>query len=66
MAQVGTSYTEVTHLDLIANDIDQAVSRAMEICPNRRYYWVNDIIEHHDHKNSNQKPEDECHGYTHG
>ena len=64
MGQSGNSYTEVTYLDLIANDIDQAVSRAMEVCPGRRFYWVNNVIEHHGHGNGPQQ-ESEHHGYTH-
>ena len=43
------TYTDVTHLDLIASDEAQAVERAKKLAPGRRLYWVNDILEHHPH-----------------
>ena len=47
--KVGEQYAGVTYLDLVANDMRSALDRAKKVCPGRQHYWVNNIIEHHDH-----------------
>ena len=47
--KVGEQYAGVTYLDLVANNMKSALERAKQICPGRQHYWVNNIIEHHDH-----------------
>jgi VanZ family protein len=42
-------YTDVVYVEVIAVDLDAAIERARRFCPGRRYYRVNNIIEHHDH-----------------
>ena len=46
-------YTDVVYLELVAADMDAAVERAKKLCPDRRYYRVNNVIEHHDHHGLN-------------
>jgi len=45
--RVGDNYQGITYVDVIAKDIDEALGRAKKICPKKRHYWVNNIIEHH-------------------
>ena len=47
--KVGENYSGVTYLDLVANDMKEALQRAKKVCPGRQHYWVNNVIEHHDH-----------------
>jgi hypothetical protein len=47
MDQVGERFSGVTYIDLVADDMSVALEKAEELCPGRRYYWVNNIIEHH-------------------
>lgn len=44
--KVGDSYSGVTYVDIIAESMTEATARAMHLCPNRKYYWVNNIVEH--------------------
>jgi len=41
------NYTGVTFVDVIASSMDDAVKKARKLCPGRQFYWVNNIIEHH-------------------
>ena len=47
--KIGENYAGVTYIDLVANDMKSALQRAKKLCPERQHYWVNNIIEHHDH-----------------
>lgn len=47
--RVGENYSGITYLDLVASDMKSALQRAKKVCPDRQHYWVNNIIEHHDH-----------------
>ena len=47
--KVGENYAGVTYLDLVAKDMQSALARAKAVCSGRQHYWVNNIIEHHDH-----------------
>lgn len=47
--KVGESYSGVTYLDMVATSMKEALDKAKKLCPGRRHYWVNNIIEHHDH-----------------
>jgi len=57
------NYSGVTYLDVIAENIDDALARAKRLCPKRRHYWVNNIIEHHPHT---REQEQESHVHSHG
>lgn len=41
------NYSGVTYIDIIENDMDAAIAKAKNICPGRKHYWVNNIVEHH-------------------
>ena len=47
--RVEHNYSDVTYVDVIADDITEAVAKATKLCPGRSYYWVNNIVEHHEH-----------------
>ena len=47
--RIGENYSGITYLDLVASDMGSALQRAKKVCPGRQHYWVNNIIEHHDH-----------------
>ena len=44
-------YSGVTYIDLTAEtpDLETIIARARAICPGRQFYWVNNVVEHHDH-----------------
>ena len=48
--KVQEQYSGVTYVDVMAPDIKSALARAKSICPGRAHYWVNNIVEHHDHE----------------
>ncbi len=39
-------YTNVTYIELIVKDPDDAIERAREMVPNKAYYHINNITEH--------------------
>ena len=45
----GGNFTGVTYLDVIVKKVTEAVPRAKELFPKRKHYWVNNVIEHHEH-----------------
>lgn len=45
--KVDDNYKGVTYVDVIAKDSKEAVKRAGDLCPGRKYYWINNIVEHH-------------------
>ena len=47
--QTPNGYSGVTYVDVIETDAKAAVARARELIPNRAFYWINSIVEHHDH-----------------
>jgi len=49
MDRVEGQFSQVTYVDVIAESVDEAVEKAKRLCPDRRHFWVNNIIEHHDH-----------------
>lgn len=49
--KVGEQFSGVTSLDLIGTSAKEAVERAKKLCgPEKRHFHVQQIIEHHDHK----------------
>ena len=46
----GENYVDVVYVDVIADSIESAITRAKELCPGRGLYRVNNIIEHHNHE----------------
>lgn len=47
--RIGENYSGITYLDLVASDMKSVLQRAKQLCPGRQHYWINNIIEHHDH-----------------
>ena len=43
-------YSEVTYIDVVAANKDEALTKARKIVPDRRYYWLNSVVEHHGHQ----------------
>ena len=47
MDRVTDKFSEVTYIDVVSDSMDHAQKKAQELCPGRRYYWVNNIVEKH-------------------
>jgi hypothetical protein len=45
--KVGDNFQGITYVDVIAADVKEAKSKAEKVCPGKRHYWVNNIVEHH-------------------
>lgn len=43
-------YSGITCVEIIVANVGQALQRAKELVPNKPFYHINNIIEHHDHK----------------
>jgi hypothetical protein len=49
-----SGFSEVTYIDVVADDSDSALDKAKKYIPNRKFYWINNVIEHLDN---------ECHSH---
>jgi hypothetical protein len=47
------AYSGVTYIELIAKSVDEALKRAKDMVPNKAFYHINNIIEHHGHEEKN-------------
>jgi hypothetical protein len=45
--KTSVAYEGITYIDLIAESVEGAIQRAKIICPDKKYYWINNIVEHH-------------------
>lgn len=47
--KVGDNYQGITYVDVIEDTVDDAMKRARKLCPNKKIYWLNNIVEHQPH-----------------
>lgn len=47
-----TGYSNVTYVEVIAKTVSEAIERVKQLVPNKMFYHVNNIIEHHGHEES--------------
>lgn len=45
-------FSGVTYVDVLEQNEGLAISKAKKLAPGRKYYWVNNILEHHNDHSS--------------
>jgi hypothetical protein len=51
-ARTDQGFSGVTKIDVVAGSMGEAIERAKMLVPGRPHYWLNDVVEHHDHGNT--------------
>lgn len=47
--RVEGNYQGVTYVDVIVQSVPEALERVKAMFPDRKHFWVNNVIEHHAH-----------------